>query len=536
MVLSAAAVEAAQVEAPAPSPVRLRNGLSPGVLTVFSLEARTTRSTAGEMDEVVTYEQAGRLTLLVLSPPQGGRVDRAWMIELDEARVESLIRGGEPVRPPPEAVELGLPPRAAQLRVDRVSPSHAYASTAGGSALQQTALLLALDVTHWPDDPVRPSDTWEHRIDGEHLIGTRALTLEEVRGLGRRREAVLFSTVTGEFRAGLQGTATLERVESRCVWHVSDHSLLSLDSTVELAYSAEQTPRKLILELTLERLERRKLSAQERQPVLDQLAELTEAIEDYMHQDRAQAVEALRKFEPTHPDSIWLPVARDLLHKARYEQEKLASLTDDELVLVLAQLLARWQTIAVTESFERLQPLRTTFTELARTKGQALHELAGSDDANMRAIAVFCLAFGSEDRDRQAVVDACRDRQAVVRAWAVYGLAEQADSSTQPALLADALADEDPKVRQRACLAIGACIGPDSHDRTRFAELLLDVVRADAVQDVRAFAASALLRLAEPEHLSRIVTARAAEEALVVRERLDRIIRELGGTPSDEGE
>lgn len=525
-------------EAAAPKPVRLRNELSAGVLTVCSLNARTTRTTGsppGPPDEVLTYEQEGRLTLMVLSPPRGSRADRAWMIELDEARVECLTRDGQEVRPLPEAVELGLPPRAAQLRVDKVSPRHAFASMAGGSPIQQTALLLALDVTHWPDEPVQPSDTWQHRIDREHLVGTRTLRLDDVAGLGRNREAVVSSTVAGEFRAALQAEVTLQRADSRCVWHVSDHSLLSLDSTVELSYSTEQVPRKLVLELSLERLERRKLSAQQRQPVLDQLAELTEAIESYQHDDRTRAMEALRKFEPAYPNSIWLPVSRDLLHKARYEREKLESLTEDQLVSVLAQLIARWQVVAITENFERLEPLRTTFGELARAKRQALHELTASDEANLRAIAVFCLAFGSEARDRQAIVAACRDSQAVVRAWAVYGLAEQADPHTDVGLLRDALADPDPKVRQRACLAIAACIEPDSHHRRRFAQLLLEVVCSDPVQDVRAFAASALLRLAEVEHLPRIVEARADEEALAVRERLDRIIRELRGTPGDAG-
>ncbi|HUU82277.1 MAG TPA: hypothetical protein VM243_02120 [Phycisphaerae bacterium] len=518
----------------APNPVRLRNGLSAGVLTVFSLDAQTTRSTSGGQDgvnEVLTYEQAGRLTLLVLSPPRGGRADRAWMIELDQALAEKLTRDGREIRPAPEAVELGLPPRAAQLRVDKVSPTHAFASTAGGSPIQQTALLLALDVTHWPAGPVRPSDEWEHQIDADYVVGTRTLTLDEVRGRGRAREAVVSSIVAGEFRGPLQDQATLQRVESRCVWHISDQSLLRLDATVELTYSEQETPRKLVLDLTLERLSRRELSADERQPMLDQLSELTDVIEGYLRGDRATAAEALRKFEPTYPNSIWLPVARDLLHKARYERDELETMTDQQLVSVLGQLFAHWQTIAITENFERLQPLRTTLTELAGTQRDALHKLTTSDDAYLRAMSVFCLAFGSEPDDRRAIVVACRDPHAVVRAWAVYGLAEQADPRTDTALLSDALADEDVKVRQRACLAIAACVQPSSPHAGRFAELLLEVVRTDSAQDVRAFAASALLRLARPEDLPRVVEARAAEESLIVRERLDRVLQKLGQSP-----
>lgn len=518
-----------------PRSARLRNDLSPGVLTICSFSVQAVRSTMGSggtEGEVLTYAQEGRLTLFGLAPPHRGKADRTWMIELDEARVETLRRQGEEVAPLPTGAEAGLPPRAAHLRVDKASVTDAYASVAGGSPIQQAALLLALDVTHWPAEPVRPGDVWEHRIDNEYLTGLRTLSLAEIRGKGRERQAVVASTVAGEFRDALRDQARLERAESNCVWHLSEHSLLSLDSTIELTYQPQREPRRLTLELALERVDRRRLSRQQRDSVAEELDELTESIDRYLRGDRAEAVEALGRFEPAHPRSIWLPVARDLLVKAKYEGQKLESLTLGQLASVLVQLIARWQSIAVTDRPERLQPLRTTFGELVRIKGEDLRRLARDEDANIRAIAVFCFAFGSEEADRQMLIEACNDPQAKVRAWALYGLAEQGRSDTDPDILASALADADPKVRQRACMAIKTCVRRSSPARGRFADLLLDVVNSDPEVDVRTLAASALTRLASKKHLPQLAEIRAREEHAPVRERLDHIIGLLGGASS----
>ncbi len=533
----AALIPAGAVLAAPPRAVRLRNNLSPGVLTIYSLSIRAVRSTGKPSQaptEVLTYEQQGRLTLFGLAPPRQGRADRAWMIELDEARVETLHRQGEEVTELPTGADAGLPARAAHLKVSRASTVHAYASVAGGSPIQDTALLLALDVTHWSDTPVSPPDAWEHRIDYEHLTGLRRLTLAEVRGRGRSRQAVVSSTVTGEFRDALGEQASLDRAESSCLWHLAEHSLVSLTSTSELTYRPQREPRKLTLELSIERVHRRKLPPEQRPAVADELSELADAIGRYARGDRAAAVEALRRFEPAHPRSIWLPVARDLLGKARYEREQLESLTVTQLASVLVQLITRWQSIAITDNPERLQPLRTTFAELVRIKRDDLRRLTRDPDADIRAIAVFCFAFGSQAADDQVLVEACQDPQAGVRAWAVYGLAERGQSTTDPDLLAGALADDDPQVRQRACMAVKACVRRGSPGERRLTELLLGVLSSDLEQDVRAFAVSALAGLVGQEHLPKLTALRALEESTRVRQRLDHVIGLLE-TSSENG-
>ena len=208
------------------------------------------------------------------------------------------------------------------------------------------------------------------------------------------------------------------------------------------------------------------------------------------------AVKALQAFEAANPDSLWLPVCRDLRNKAKYELDRLANLTEEGLTAVLIQLLTRWQKAVARGDRESLEPLRRAFGDLAVAQRPGLDELAAGQDANLRAIAVFCLAFGDGDQDLPKVVAACADPEARVRAWAVYGLAERRKPLADTRLLERALSDQNPDVRERACAAIEACIGPGSPDRRVFVGLLLDVVRDDPVENVRAAAAGALGGLA----------------------------------------
>ena len=520
--------------------VRLRNELSAGVLSVYAVTVETTRTipaTADKPGEVLSYTQAGRLTLLVLSSPQGGAVQRAWMIELDEGRIDRLTRSGRAVAAVdlPESVELGLPPRAAQLTVDAVTPIHAPAHAAGGSVVQRGVFLLALDVAHWPERPVKPSATWKHRLDCGFGEVTRIWTLEEVVGQGRTRRAVVTTTARGDLPGGSpRGPAEIGRADTRFVWHVSEHSVISLTAEVELTYRADDRPRRVESKMTVERVSRRKLSDGQRESAVQQLDELLSVVEGYRRGDRASVVEALQAFEASYPGSVWLPVARDLRHKAKYELQKLETLSGDELRGVLIQLLARWQRVVLQGDPEPLEPLRRTLGDLARAQARELEELARHEEANLRALAVFCLAFGGEE-GIGLVLSACGDSEATVRAWAVYGLAERGEPLRDVVLLERALGDASPQVRQRACAAVEACVSPDSSDRGRFAGLLLDLARADPVKEVRAAAAGALLDLADKADLPALRRAAEQAEDAKVRQRLRRVIDRWEGSLSRQG-
>jgi HEAT repeat protein len=265
-----------------------------------------------------------------------------------------------------------------------------------------------------------------------------------------------------------------------------------------------------------------------------QMAELSKAVNAYKSRDSRGAIELLKAFKTAHHDSLWLPLADDLLRKTRFERDKLEGLNADRLRAVLVDLVTRWQSVALSEAVERLDPLRATFAELARANRDELVKLAGDEEPNTRAVAVFCLAFSPAPGDDDVVVASCADEHPRVRAWAAYGLAERGDPTTAPDLLERLLGDADEKVRQRACMAVRGCIRPGSGQQSRFAEILIRMVRTDPSDDVRWEAANVLKGLASAAHLDALIRLHADEDVPPIARVLKATIEQLGGQTRDD--
>ena len=240
-----------------------------------------------------------------------------------------------------------------------------------------------------------------------------------------------------------------------------------------------------------------------------------------------------RRFVEGHPASLWLPVARDLLERARSDVRTFGKMDAGQIADVLTKLVTRWQMAAMQNRLEPLQPVRATFRKLMKTNRGVLHELASAENPNLRAMAVFCIAFGDTPEDLARVVAACKDEEARVRAWAAYGLAERRATEVDPAVLEALLADVNDKVRQRACMAIRGCVRVDSPHRARFFKRLLERVRQDKVDEVRLLAALAVNDLATKDDLPALIDAEHEQDVPPIRRQLEATIRRLGGKPKE---
>jgi HEAT repeat protein len=449
------------------------------------------------------------------------------MLEMELAMVNAMSRWGEAVEPLPESTELGLPPRTAHLRVVKASVQDAHIPVAGGTDLQQTILWLALDVMRWSEEKQAPGGTWVHALAAEHLNGLRKFELAAVEGKGRDREVVIASTVEGEFQGLDQQSAQLESATSKLRWSLEENCLLTLESTVRVRYGDETPDRDLTTTVELRRIDHRKLEAEAQEQARGQLEELAGITDQLTRGDRPAAIPSLKAFLEKHPESLWLPVAQDLFVKSKYQAEKLGSMSTEQLVSVLVQLVAKWQSIAVNETPERLEPLRTAYAELADIQRDTLLKLIKDEDSSVRAISIFCLGFSSQAEDLALIQAATADEDPRVRAWATYALAERGSSDTDLKILQRLLGDADANVRQRACMAVQACIPAGSREASRFAEALLNLVADDSEMTVRYFAAAALIHLADGSILPRLRKLHAGESEESVKNQISIVIRKL---------
>jgi hypothetical protein len=508
--------------------VRLRHDLTPGAIVVYDVRIdgeRLTRELSHE--EVVRFAQRGVLTLAVLEAPDRRTARRAWMMTLDEAQVAALTRDGQDVVDLPSGKSLGLPPQASQLRVTTVDSASADANPVGGSREQQAGMLLALDFTHWPDRLVRVGETWETQAQRDELAGVWTHTYTQTEGRGADRLAVGTFSFDGEPAGPFARVAEIERAAGTWRWRVAKRSLESADADVVLRYGPPDAPRRLRMQVSLQARQRRRLDTQELSAARGELHELADLARLSGPIEQRQA--ALGKFIAAHPDSLWLPVARDLHERASLDADTFEDMTADQVREALTALVTRWQLAALQDDLEVLQPVRDTFRVLTNINRAVLHALAADADPNTRAMAVFCIAFGDQPTDLAVVTAACADAESRVRMWAAYGLAERRDPATDAEVLYRLLQDDEEKVRRRACMAVRTCVTPDFPQRARFVKRLLHLLNTDPVDEVHPYAANALDALATKADLPEIVEAESKQEVPAARWQLEYTIRRLRG-------
>lgn len=515
--------------------VRLRHDLTAGALTAYDVRIegeRTTGSRPGK--EVVRFTQSGALTLVILETPDQRTARRAWMMTLESPEVSSLARDGEPVIDPPSAKELGLPPQASQLRVSTIDSAGADASPVGGSRVQQAALLLALDFAHWPDRLVGAGESWETQTNREELAGTWTQTYTALEGRGGERLARGTFDFAGELAGPFANVARIESVRGEWFWRLAKRGLERSRSEVLLAYGPPEAPRRLRTVVTLTLKERLRLDEDRLDAARADLRALADlaAASDTADERRV----ALEAYLRERPESLWLPIARDLLDRAARDAAVFSDMDAERVEDALVALITRWQNAALADELEALQPIRATFAQLMSTNRAVVHELAAGEDVNLRAMAIFCVAFGDEAADLAKVIAACGDGDARVRMWAAYGLAERRDAATDPDVLFRLLDDPEEKVRRRACMAVQTCITRNSAQRDRFVKRLLDMLDHDPEDEVHPYAAQALDAIAISADLPALIAAESTQEVPAARWQLEATIQRLGGKtkgPSD---
>ncbi len=516
--------------------VRLRNDLSPGAYTRYDVSVSGVRRTQTQRyEEVLSFTQTGRLSLLVFgdSQQQPRSATRAWMMQLDEPVVTSLTRAGQPVEELPHPKLAGLPPRVVQLRVGEIISARAEASAVGGSRVQRAAMLLALDFSHWPKDVISTGHEWSNTATRPELAGTWQHRYSRTEGRRAKRLAVgsfeFEGALTGEFK----GVASIKSVRGEWRWLISKRSLQSVQSRVVLEYGPEVQGRVLELEVSLKLADRSRLPKDELRTARAEIKPLTVLARRALRTGADDAKAELKAFIADHPDSLWLPVARDVLERASLEARTINTLSEDQLVDVLVSLVRRWQRAAGRNEVEKLEPLRSTYRELMESNGDAMRTLTRSDEANIRAMAAFATAFAKHPKHLQRVIELTQDEEPRVRAWAAYGLAERRDQTVDASVWFRLLEDSDRNVRLRACMAVETCVGATHPERRRLIRRLLVLVAKDDQEQVQVRSAKAVSAIAIAADLPDLIEAEATCDTPPARRILEATIRKLGGTPKD---
>ena len=516
--------------------IRLRNDVTQGACELYDVLVRGTRRTPHRRhDEEITFEQTGRLRLLVLPTAEARPkvASRVWMMQLDDPVITSYTRGGQPVADVPHPKMVGLPPRSVQLHVGEIDAENADAVAVGGSRVQRAAMLLALDFAHWPDQIIEPSAEWQTPSKRSELEGAWSHRYAELVGARAERQAVGSFEFKGKLAGEFDGVADIKSARGEWRWRVSRRSLESVDSRVVLEYGPPAERRELEFEVSLKIAERQRLRGEELAESAGQIQPLSDMARDALQLGDDESKDKLKAYIKDHPDTLWLPVAKDILDRAELEDRTISELSDGQLVEMLVALVRRWQGVAHRNEVEKLEPIRSTYREIAESNGNALLNLTRSDESNIRAMAGFAIAFGREPKFGDRVIELTRDPEAAVRAWATYGLAERREPKADGTLLIALLGDDDRNVRIRACMAAEVCAKPDDPKHTALLRTLLKLIDDDDHEQVQVRAANAVSRVAVKADLATLIEAEANCDMPPARRLLEATIRGLGGEPKD---
>ncbi len=516
--------------------VRLRNDLSPGAYAQYDVVVKGVRRTPQRRhDEEIAFEQSGRLRLLVLptSVPRPRNAPRAWMMQLDDPVITSYTRGGEPVADIPHPKMVGLPPRSIQLHVGEIDHQNADASAVGGSRVQRAAMLLALDFAHWPDDIVTPDSEWQTESKRPELAGAWTHRYVRTDGARAQRQAVGSFQFEGKLAGEYDGVANIKVARGDWRWLVSKRSLQSVESQVVLEYGPPHERRELSFDVKIEIAERSRLRGEALDKAAGQIQPLSNMAREALQFGTEDAKDKIRSFILDNPKSLWLPVAEDILERAELEERTINELDDNQVLEMLVALVRRWQGVAHRNEVEKLEPVRSTYRELMESNHEALMRLTRSQEANIRAMAVFAVAFGKKPQHGDRVIELTRDKDATVRAWATYGLAERREPNADAALLVQLLDDEDRNVRIRACMAAESNANPDDSKHKRLLSKLLELIENDTNEQVQVRAASAVSKVAIKTDLPTLIDAEFKCDMPPARRILEATIRAMGGEPKD---
>jgi HEAT repeat protein len=506
-----------------PREYRLYNDVTDRRLTSYHIERTIRRATerAGR-EETLTFSRSSRWVRLQLLAERRGNSKLVQMIVDEPPQQVAVLRNGRPVEAEPDPLELRLDPGSTRLSTDDWNKTDTPCLVPACEPSQQAAIFALLDVTHWPRGGQQVGDRWDTPIASELFSGTQSVALKDSGRIGDRTYLKLEISVTGRFRGKaardgadfVGGTATV-------LWPYGRNVLESLEGTAAWKRGDERYEMKLRATIASNEV----LSIDAANDLIDQLNAINAAIVDKNGGKLAEARAACAAYVEKWPNGLWRP-AIDYL-AADLDPQRNRSIAEAEFRQRVLASLKRWQDAGNRDDEAALDAARAELRILADEERARLLDLMKHESQNVRASTAFTLAFGSSAENLAAIQAAARDPSPRVRGWALYGIAERGSRETDVSVLADALGDEDPVVRARACEAVAACVPPGSPRMPELRERIFDLLLHDHRDGTRLAAAVAMGKIGTRDDLERLRKSIKHETSGKIRQRIERAIGQI---------
>jgi len=476
--------------------VRLRHQIAPGSVAVYKVQVTVARRPIDQADrDEQTQVQTGTLTRVIFRENEPDWPTCAQMLEFEAG----AAAGGE-VSQGSSWVQIS----SARIRADR-----AAFIVPAGTGWSRAARSAVVQVTDWPGEKVSTGDTWEQPFQAHSIKGRQYYQVRAIDTTGTDSRVTLTVTTEPE-PPPASTTRRLVSAESTLVWSVRDGELLSLDGRLVYREAIRAGGRQVQTRITFSRVQRRRMLESQQAIERQAIMRLTQAVAAYQREDLEGASRTLQSFVNRWPRSLWRPAADYLSRRLQAERTGRQPLPTAELKEALVGLLALWAQAEPEEDFETLNHCRLSLAHLTQVNRPEITRLLDDPEGGFRALGCFALAFGSAPADVALIQKKCADADVRVRRMAACALAIRASPLTDAEILLTCLGDDDARVRQRACQAIGRCVGRDS-DHLSAARSALVARLSDPSPAVMLAAARALMRTGAAAEIEKV--RQAAEDA-----------------------
>lgn len=514
--------------AQAGSETTFKNNLLPGHLTIHRLHRETTRKAKRKgYTEKLVYTQTAEWTQCNLDEGAPNRMTVYQLMVDGPARVRSLKRGKDRVRPAPQADAFGLAQPSTRLTSEIKTPRDAPVQVPNCLPVEKAVLRLLLDVAHWPAKAIPPGHRWERPIDDAQFRGTQSFQFVDIERGREGSVARLTLYVQGEFRRGLAEDWRFGKGQAIVYWSRMDRTLLKMEARAEFARIRPTGDEDYELKLTVDAKEMTTLGDERVEQELKQLNVFAEALQLQRAGDEGNARSVCARFLDAWPDSLWRPAVEELQAQSTRRVAAAPVLTPSQINDLLGRGVIAWEAARDTLDYDLMDRTRDGLAALIGEHRSRIHALATGGDEAARASAAFALAVGGNEGDFRLAQKAARDNSPRVRAMALAGLAGRASRDTSVELLMLVLADDAPQVRRRACQAVAACVPREHYAIAQLAERLIRVMIDDNDTLVRRHAIRALAAIGAPADIPALEKALTHELDKTNRREIEKAIKNL---------
>ncbi len=522
----------ASVLVPAASPlfaadVRLTHNATPGALTVYDIELTTRRTIiADQVSEEPAWVQTGTLTCANLSGNHSGKFSRVQMLQLIPADPSPTAQATEPSASQPFDWMMPLRlPGGTSLTIDQLDDGTGAYRTPLETTVSGDMLSLLMPPRKWPQQPLSPAGVYDETVKLSFGTFRRNFRLEKVRTRYGERQAIIkldVEAVSGD-QPSEDDRPRFQRGAASLAWSVSNDDLAALQAEISWEEPLRIGRLQEAAELAMMRTTRRTWSKGMQDIERAALVDLANAIHAERRNDPKQAFQIAGGFLAGHPNSVWFPMARELHDRLNPDRAGLEPVPFEKLNPMLVRLIALW-TRAEAEEDQRVRQLsEAALAHLAEVNRPEIRRLMDDEDAAVRKLGTFALAFGKAPADVALIQKMCADPDTSVRRTALVGLTMRASPLTDPDRIIPCIADQDEEVRLRACEALGACGSTKGERREKVLTAIRGRLDDDSLRVVLA-AAEVLLLQGNTEDRALIESRASSAKPSGIRSSLRRLL------------